>query len=48
MANEEHLKIHKQGVEQWNKWREENSITPDLSGAHLIGANLSGTNLIDA
>ena len=33
MANEEHLKILKQGVEQWNKWRLENSIESDLSGA---------------
>ena len=23
MANPEHLEILKQGVEQWNKWREE-------------------------
>jgi len=31
MANEEHLKILKQGVEAWNKWREENpDIEPDL------------------
>ena len=28
MANEEHLKILKQGVEQWNKWRFENAILP--------------------
>ena len=45
MANEEHLKILKQGVEQWNKWRLENAIKPDLSGANLSGANLSGANL---
>ena len=25
MANKEHLKILKQGVEQWNKWRLENT-----------------------
>ncbi|HEX4697448.1 MAG TPA: pentapeptide repeat-containing protein [Candidatus Udaeobacter sp.] len=55
MANEEHLKILKQGVEQWNKWRLENEgarletfIRPDLSGANLIGADLIGTDLIDA
>jgi len=36
MANEEHLKILKQGVEAWNKWREENpNIGPDLRGADL-------------
>ena len=51
MANEEHLKILKQGVEVWNTWREENSnVIPDLRmanlhGAYLIGANLSGADL---
>ena len=48
MPDEEHLKILKQGVEQWNKWRLENAITPDLSGANLIGVDLIGTDLIDA
>jgi uncharacterized protein YjbI with pentapeptide repeats len=48
MPDEEHLKILKQGAEQWNKWRLENAIRPDLSGANLIGADLSGANLIDA
>jgi len=48
MANEEHLKILKQGKEQWNKWRLESAIRPDLSGANLLGADLSGANLIDA
>jgi hypothetical protein len=29
MANEEHFKILKQGVEAWNEWREKNpKITP--------------------
>ncbi len=46
MANEEHLKILKQGVEAWNEWREKNpKKTPDLSGANLIMADLSGANL---
>jgi uncharacterized protein YjbI with pentapeptide repeats len=46
MANPEHLDILKQGVEVWNKWREENKdIDPDLIGANLIGANLIGANL---
>jgi uncharacterized protein YjbI with pentapeptide repeats len=36
MANEEHLKILKQGIEKWNNWREENpEIIPDLSGISL-------------
>src|SRR5206468_8523737 len=45
MANEEHLKILKQGVEQWNKWRLENAIRPDLGDADLRSSNLSGANL---
>jgi uncharacterized protein YjbI with pentapeptide repeats len=48
MANEEHLKILKQGVEQWNKWRLENHIRPDLSGADLSSADLSGADLSNA
>ena len=49
MANKEHLKILKQGVEVWNEWREENlEIKPDLSGADLSGADLSGADLNDA
>jgi len=36
MANPEHLKILKQGVKAWNKWRKENpGVRPDLSGAIL-------------
>jgi len=45
MANDEHLKILKQDVEQWNKWRLQNAIRPDLSGANLLGADLRGANL---
>ena len=59
MANEEHVKILKQGVEVWNKWRNENpDIKPDLSKAELKGfdlndaelslADLRGANLISA
>ncbi len=55
MASEEHLKILKQGVEAWNKWREEQDIDmkPDLFGANLsraklIGANFTDTNLTAA
>ena len=49
MANEEHLKILKQGVEAWNKWREKNpQITPDLSKADLYTADLTGANLYKA
>ncbi len=48
MANPEHLAILKQGVEEWNKWRDKNrDIQPDLIGANLRGADLSGANLKD-
>src|SRR5436189_132353 len=45
MANEEHLKILKEGVEAWNRWRQGNEVIPDLIGADLIGAHLSRANL---
>jgi uncharacterized protein YjbI with pentapeptide repeats len=54
MANPEHLAILKQGVEQWNKWREEHpDMRPDLSGAELkhtrlTEADLRGVNLTSA
>ncbi|HBR68333.1 MAG TPA: hypothetical protein DEA55_03045 [Rhodospirillaceae bacterium] len=55
MADLDHLKQLRLGVEHWNKWREENpSIThPDLKmapleGAHLWWAHLEGANLEDA
>jgi len=54
MANEEHLKILKQGVEAWNEWRTANlEVAPDLSGTNLSwtylgGANFGGVNLREA
>jgi hypothetical protein len=59
MANPEHVEILKQGVEVWNRWREENSnIKPDLSGlamentdiadAYLHYADLSSARLAGA
>ena len=46
MANNEHLAILKQGVEVWNKWRDENQyVRPNLSGTDLSKADLSGANL---
>jgi hypothetical protein len=43
MANQEYLDILKQGVEVWNKWREEHpdEVEIDLSGADLGKAKLS-------
>ena len=59
MANEKHLKVIKEAIEEnvvaiWNRWREENpDVYPDLSGANLSGADLyyvdlSNTNLSSA
>ena len=49
MANPKHLAILTQGVKTWNKWREQNrTIQPDLIGADLRRARLSGANLKDA
>ncbi len=59
MANLEHLRILRQGVETWNRWRTDHlEIFPDLSDADLTGteinranlgsANLSGANLLQA
>jgi uncharacterized protein YjbI with pentapeptide repeats len=49
MANEEQLKILKQGIETWNKWRGENRDTKiDLIEADLRGANLKGVYLWEA
>ncbi|MDQ3706659.1 MAG: toll/interleukin-1 receptor domain-containing protein [Chloroflexota bacterium] len=51
MANEEHVRLLKQGIVAWNTWREDNpSVSPDLSDADLsratlVGINLSGANL---
>jgi uncharacterized protein YjbI with pentapeptide repeats len=41
MANPEHLKILKQGVKVWNRWREQNpEVRPDLSGSILRNSYL--------
>ena len=46
MADEEHLKILKQGLGKWNRWRRDNpDLIPDLSGADLEGAVLSRFDL---
>jgi hypothetical protein len=46
MANPEHVDILlKQGVEVWNKWREEHpDVQPKLSGIILDGVDLMGAN----
>jgi len=51
MANEEQVKILKQGVQVWNEWRKVNHgekinlILADLEGADIAGANLEGATL---
>ena len=42
MVDEEHLAILRNGLEQWNVWREANpQVRPSLSGANLGGQTLS-------
>jgi TIR domain/Pentapeptide repeats (8 copies) len=49
MPNDEHLKVLRQGVHEWNKWRDEHSeIEPYLRDADLRGADLSNANLRNA
>ena len=54
MPDEEHLRLLQQGVEAWNRWREQHPVTsPDLTDANLselnlAGANLRGTNFTNA
>jgi uncharacterized protein YjbI with pentapeptide repeats len=50
MANPEHLKILKRGVQTWNTWCKERELAAieDLSGADLSSADLSGMFLFEA
>jgi uncharacterized protein YjbI with pentapeptide repeats len=49
MADEEHLRILRQGVDTWNRWRyEHRHIRPDLGEAHLFEARLAGADLVQA
>jgi hypothetical protein len=49
MANEEQLSILKQGVEVWNKWREENpDVEVDLRNADITLTNLAKANFFRA
>lgn len=49
MVNEEHLAQLQQGVDAWNRWREESwEIRPDLNRAHLHGADTHRVHLTGA
>jgi hypothetical protein len=49
MANPEHRAKLKEGVEEWNRWREADpDVRPDLESANLSHANLSHANLSHA
>ena len=49
MADEEHLKIIKQGSSAWNAWRIANpNVNPDLTGASLSGRQLGNLRLAHA
>ena len=46
MADQEQLRILRQGPEAWNAWREQaDDILVDLRGANLNSAYLSGADL---
>lgn len=47
MADEEQLRILREGVEAWNRWRKEHPdvVRPELRMAGLSGADLRGANL---
>lgn len=45
MTNSEQLRKLDEGVDAWNRWRDENSrLSPELSGAHLSRRDLRGFN----
>jgi len=49
MAAQEHFERLKQGVETWNTWRREHQgISPDFTGAYLMGVDLRSADLRNA
>ncbi|MEM9540242.1 MAG: pentapeptide repeat-containing protein [Cyanobacteria bacterium P01_E01_bin.42] len=48
MADEEQLKILRQGVKEWNQWRKENLVRVDLRGANLSNINLTRVDFFKA
>lgn len=45
MGNAKHVEILRAGKAAWRKWRRESSTRPDLSGAQLVGLDLSHLDL---
>ena len=46
MANTDHVKKIKEGLESWNSWREkEREVNPDLGWASLNNSELETVNL---
>ena len=46
MANDQHVKILKTGVDTWSEWSKENpNEKPDLTGASLIRVNLGSADI---
>ena len=45
MANQDHLELIQQGVNIWNRWRNEHDIRPTLSEADLRGMDLTIADL---
>ncbi|ESA37310.1 low-complexity protein [Leptolyngbya sp. Heron Island J] len=46
MANEEHLKILKQGVDAWNRWYKDNpEALPKIVGSNFVGSLTHGADL---
>src|SRR5260370_1376376 len=49
MANQEHLELLKQSLQDWNRWRAKHpEVQPDLSEANLGNADLGRANLNNA
>ena len=48
MANHEHLKWLKEGVEAWNRRRQRENFKPNLFGVELSSATLNGVDFRDA
>jgi uncharacterized protein YjbI with pentapeptide repeats len=48
MANAEHLEKIREGTEEWNQWRRQSGVAPDLIGADLSNRSLTRMDFSDA